>query len=120
MRRLINIMLTAAMLVACEQLPMELGITETESFEKFVTGLEQDARNGVIIDWSKAEERYAAYTATLPSASAEMIEAERLKQDDLVGRWWAARVQNMTFREACEYLKSKGRQAEAFLEEIQR
>ena len=120
MRSLINIVLASIMaLTACDQNPLGLGATKTESFEEFVAGLEHDATTGVPIDWTQAERRYAEYTASLPTSSTELTEAEQLKHDELVGRWWAARVENMTFKEACAYLKSKGRQAEAFIEELQ-
>lgn len=121
MRSLIMITLASAVaLTACEQNPLGLGVTKTESFEEFVTDLEQDANNGVAIDWSQAEKTYAEYTAALPSASPGLTEAERAEQDALIGRWWAVRVKGMTLQQACDFLRAQGRRAEAFLEEIQR
>lgn len=122
MRSLFATTLTAVamLLTACDRNPLDLVATKEESFEEFVIALEKDAREGVPTDWTKAEEEFAAYTASLPSASAGLTEAEKEKQDELIGRWWAARVKGMTLQQACDYLKRQGRRAESFLEEVQR
>jgi|GEM_PF-5922754 len=122
MRSLIATTLTAVamLLTACDRNTLGLSATGAESFEEFVNGLEKDAREGVPTDWTNAEEQFAAYTASLPSASAGLTEAEKLKQDELIGRWWAVRVRSMSIGEACDYLQRQGRRAESFLEEVQR
>jgi len=119
-RNLLTVLLLATLAMGCSDAPLPFASTPTDKLEDLVQEVERDLAAGEPVDWKRADEQMEAYCAEIASrALTGAPTPEEEKQDALIGRYWATRVKHMTLHDAQLLLSRKGRQAEAFLEELQ-